>query len=210
MHMATSVPVPEDELTEFLERFCVITGLPVAAMALRSGARDEYRIDRVSGEEVAPLLGVTVPPGVGIGGQATFLRRPVVVDEYQDAAGITHDHNQLLAELKVHAVAAIPVVDGDEVVAVVYGGQRSRKPIGEGPIHRGQRLIDDYRALIIGSVDPLMEMTVDQLRGRLAHVHDELTAIARTTSDEATRDRLSALVDMTRMPPDDHTRSRKA
>lgn len=189
--------MPVDELGEFLERFRVITGFPLAALALRTTERDAYRIDHISGQDAGPLLGVTLPPGVGLAGQATFLRRPVVVTDYY-AANITHEHNQVLAKLNVHAVVAIPVIDGDEVLAVVYGGQRSRKPIGEGPVHRGQRLIDDYRDLIIGSVDPRIPLTLDQLRDRLRKVHDELTDIAGTTSDESTRQRLTALVDRSR------------
>lgn len=105
----------------------------VFAGRVRSGT---LRISNLRGNRCEALRGLSLPPGVGLGGRATTLGRPVSVQDYSCARAITHEYDSAVAREGLRALVAIPTHVHGQVSAVLYGGVRA-------PMSIGDRAVDD-------------------------------------------------------------------
>src|SRR5215831_11264727 len=83
------------------------------------------------------LDGLVVPAGWGLAGRVIDSRRPHWVRDYVTDETITHIDrvDSSVAAEGVHAILAVPVLDRDRVLGVLYAGQRSVGPFGGGTIN---------------------------------------------------------------------------
>lgn len=163
-------------------------------------------LNRFSGPVVGPLSGVKLRAGLGVGGKAAVTQLPVVVSDYVESRGITHQYDAVIKAEKLRSMAAVPVVVGRQTVAVVYGALRTPEPLGGRTI---ETLLREVRALeqqlaVERALEEVRAVTLDdvfrenqQLRHSLRELHTDLRRIAMGTPDAATqialRDRLRML-----------------
>jgi LuxR family transcriptional regulator, regulator of acetate metabolism len=160
------------------------------------------------------MRGVVIAAGMGAGGKALQLGRPVLVNDYLHATTISHVYDHKVIQEQTHGLLAVPVPVGRELRAVLYGAARTTQPLGDRVLAASARV-----AAVVGrelaveyEVARRLRM-VEEFRRReeprpavdLREVHEELLSIARATSDEALRDRLLVLCDRLR-PPSGHGR----
>ncbi len=117
-----------------LTRMRGVTGLPLTFGGPVDAER-QTSLTQFAGPVVGPLRGVTLDCGRGLGGKVVALRRPVVVNDYVSATGITHHYDHVIQAEGLHAMVAVPVVVGRVVRAVLYGAQRGDLPIGDRIVH---------------------------------------------------------------------------
>lgn len=103
----------------------------VFAGRVRSGT---LRISDLRGNRCEALRGLALPPGVGLGGRATTLGRPVSVRDYSGALAITHEYDSAVAREGLRALVAVPARAHGQVSAVLYGGVRAATNIGDRAI----------------------------------------------------------------------------
>lgn len=195
--------MPRARLEDLVDRVRISAGLDGsfgAEIAPRSGS---YVIDRVSGERMRPVLGLTIPAGAGIGGKALLLGRPIAVTDYQRADGITHDFDKPVAESGLRSILAIPVMLDGTPRAMLYGALRSPNPISERRLDIAYRLINEYRFDL--RVDDEVARQIDELdapadtresalmREQLRAIHAEARALAERVTDPELRARIEAL-----------------
>jgi DNA-binding CsgD family transcriptional regulator len=106
------------------------TGLPLTFGGPVDAGR-QPRLTQFAGPIAGPLRGVMLEYGQGLGGKVVALRRPIVVNDYLTAPGISHHYDHIIAAEGLHAMVAAPVVVGRVVRAVLYGALRSAVPIGD-------------------------------------------------------------------------------
>ncbi len=118
------------EIRRALARMRDSTGLPLTfGGEVTSGLR--VRLSQFAGPSTGALRGVTLECGRGLGGKVVALRRPIVVNDYLQAPGISHHYDHIIAAEGLRAMAAAPVVVGRTVRAVLYGALRSAVPLGD-------------------------------------------------------------------------------
>ncbi len=116
-------PQLDDALALTLERFCATTGWCYGEvwLPLRDGVTLERRGVHVGREGLEPLSSpagvVTMRLGEGLAGRAWAEQQSVWVPDFDGEASLPRRREAALAG--VHAGAAIPVLDGDTVVAVL-------------------------------------------------------------------------------------------
>jgi len=103
----------------------------VFAGRVRSGT---LRISNLRGNRSEALRGLSLPPGVGLGGKATTLGRPVSVRDYSCALAITHEYDSAVAREGLRALVAVPARVHGQVSVVIYGGVRAAMSIGDRAI----------------------------------------------------------------------------
>ncbi|WFR71064.1 helix-turn-helix transcriptional regulator [Prescottella defluvii] len=105
------------------------SGLAVVfAGRVRSGT---LRISNLRGNRSEALRGLSLPPGIGLGGRATALGRPVSVRDYSCALAITHEYDSAVAREGLRALVAVPARVHGHVSVVLYGGVRAAMSIGD-------------------------------------------------------------------------------
>ncbi|WP_433604710.1 GAF domain-containing protein [Prescottella agglutinans] len=116
------------------------------------------RISNLRGNRSEALRGLSLPPGVGLGGRATTLGRPVSVRDYSCALAITHEYDSAVAREGLRALVAVPARVHGRVSAVLYGGIRSAMSIGDRAIAdlvaAGRQLSRDLEAAPAGAAAP--------------------------------------------------------
>ncbi|OYD67182.1 GAF domain-containing protein [Rhodococcus sp. OK302] len=108
------------------------SGLAVAFAGRVSS--ETLRITNLRGNRCEALYGLSLPPGVGLGGKATTLGRPVSVRDYSCARAITHEYDSAVAREGLRALIAVPARVHGQVRAVLYGGVRTAMSIGDRAI----------------------------------------------------------------------------
>jgi signal transduction histidine kinase len=78
----------------------------------------------LSGARGGSLQQLNVRRGLGLGGRVFASAVPATVDDYTAARSITHDFDTPVRAEGLHALAAVPIVSGDSVAAIVYAGTR--------------------------------------------------------------------------------------
>lgn len=124
------------------------SGLTVVfAGRVRSGT---LRISNLRGNRCEALRGLSLPPGVGLGGRATTLGRPVTVQDYTCARAITHEYDSAVEREGLRALIAVPARVNGQVSAVLYGAVRAAVSIDDRAIDElvsvGRQLIRDLEA----------------------------------------------------------------
>lgn len=140
------------DLDRALETAQERAGFAVAfAGRVRSGT---LRISNLRGNRSEALRGLALPPGVGLGGRATTLGRPVSVRDYSCALAITHEYDSAVAREGLRALVAVPARVHGQVSVVLYGGVRSAMSIGDRAIADlvtvGRQLSLDLEAALAG------------------------------------------------------------
>lgn len=182
-----------------------MTGLSTVfgGAALPGGPQPAERlvISVLRGNLTDSLSGLSVPVGTGLGGKAIARGEPMVVNDYANARGITHDYDQQVVEHeRITSVFAVPIRAQGHVLGVFYGAVRDRLPIGDVALRRAvgiaykieRELRDLLRAL------PQQPAPVRQLApprpdtGGANHTEilTELRSIVGEIADPALRERL--------------------
>lgn len=86
------------------------------------------------------LRNLEVPRGLGLGGKAFALGRPVWVPDYCSSAQITHDFDAVIRSEGIGAMVAVPLVHDDRIVGVAYGAHRGPRALGDVMIHGMEQL----------------------------------------------------------------------
>jgi DNA-binding NarL/FixJ family response regulator len=206
---------PVMSVDHLIRQIRAVTAVDVAFGGTLSAANGSLVIDRLSGARTGALRSLRIRTGLGLGGKAMLLRRPVAVRDYQQAGGITHEYDRAVAAEGLRAVFAIPVIIGAGVRAVVYGALRQDAPLGDRTLAAAagsiaaavreaeiatevERRLATHQARRAELSEQAQETRC--LAQRLREAQTELTAIAAQTSDPVLRARLDALSDTLRAP----------
>lgn len=170
-----------------------------------------YELDGVAtvcaihGNRTTNLQGLRVETGRGLGGRALAEARPRLTAYYERSEQITHDYDQQVTGEGVTSLAAIPVLVGDTVRAVLYAGAHQQtslngvlqRPVAEitGAVGHEIRMRDEARrraAALAESVAPPRELPGRQLE-ELRESYAELRSIASGIEDPGLKARLTTL-----------------
>jgi LuxR family transcriptional regulator, regulator of acetate metabolism len=204
------VTVPDHEmlLHAALSRMSRATNLPVAFGGAASHCGRQVRLTEFVGTNSGALRNLVITSGAGLGGHVLRSARPGSVDDYASDLRISHEYDRPVTAEGLRAIAAVPIVAGDTVAAVLYGGIRE-------PLTIGARVLD---AMVQVAVRTGIELTVRaQVEQRLAELeaaevtkaarealavpewervreaHAELRSIAREIADPNLRQRLESV-----------------
>jgi DNA-binding CsgD family transcriptional regulator len=147
-------------------------------------------IERVRGGVTTALQDLAVRGGTGLGGKAMVLRRPVTVNDYLSARGISHHYDGPVSREGIHAIMAVPIVVSNRVAGVLYAALRQRLGIGDRMQHlavttaqQTQRRLAavsrrdqdprDVRAELRSVIDRVVD---PDIRARLEAIHARLSA----------------------------------
>ncbi|MFC5826454.1 helix-turn-helix transcriptional regulator [Nonomuraea insulae] len=200
-----------------LSRMRHTTGLPVLFAGALS-TNGTVRLTELSGTRTDALRGLAIRAGHGLGGRVLVTARPDSVDDYTADARISHEYDKPVSAEGLRAIAAAPVVVGETVSCLLYGGIRE-------PLSLGARVLDGMGTIAIRlsvelAVRAEVERRVAELEtaaitraarrppgpGRepeweqLREAHAELRSIAREITDPALRDRLQSVCDRLTSP----------
>ena len=118
------------DLPAALGRIRRVTGLPVAFGGLVSADGRQMRLTDFAGTATLALNGLIVSAGNGLGGRVVTSARPGRVEDYAADPRISHEYDAPVCTEGLRAIAAVPVVMGGSVLAVLYAG--TREPIAVG------------------------------------------------------------------------------
>ncbi|MCL9760601.1 LuxR C-terminal-related transcriptional regulator [Frankia sp. AiPa1] len=91
-------------------------------------------VTNVDGPAPSGLLGASVPPGTGIGGQVVRHSRPVVINDSAATRRVLRSTAVPFEGSEFGAILAVPVSMGGTVVAVLYGAMRTEVPFTEAAV----------------------------------------------------------------------------
>ncbi|MQA10276.1 MAG: GAF domain-containing protein [Pseudonocardiaceae bacterium] len=171
----------------------------------RVGSRSsDFVISHTDGARTHALHNLQIRCGLGLGGKAISLRRPVWVRDYPEAQGITHDYDQAVQAEQLRAVFAIPLVVDQTVYGVVYGALRQDLAIGDRVLSAAELVVRHVARYFPGTstastspTQPPATMPLDSdgadaaMVETLRDAHAELVTIAAHTTDETVRQRLT-------------------
>ncbi|GAA3343309.1 helix-turn-helix transcriptional regulator [Amorphoplanes nipponensis] len=112
------------DLSAALGRVRRVTGLPVAFGGAVAADARAMRLTAFAGTMTAALHGLVVSAGHGLGGQVVSTARPARVEDYAADPRISHEYDKPVTAEGLRAIAAVPVVVGGSVLAVLYAGTR--------------------------------------------------------------------------------------
>lgn len=122
-------PSDEDALRGELRLLRGRTSFPVLfAGAVENG---RMRLSGFAGTRSAVLRGLVIDARCGLGGRAMAEQRPEAAADYFNSSHITHDYDVQVAREGIESLLAVPVVVRGATRAAIYGGLRSRQPIGD-------------------------------------------------------------------------------
>jgi DNA-binding CsgD family transcriptional regulator/GAF domain-containing protein len=198
-----------------LSRMRRVTGLPVAFGGAASGRSQSVRLTEFAGTRTTALRALVITAGNGLGGRVLVTVRPGSVDDYAADSRISHEYDKPVTAEGLRAIAAVPVVAGGLVAAVLYGGTRE-------PLALGNRVLDAMSQVAAWAGIELaveseverrltaLETTVITKAARAAHAapeweqlreaHAELRSIARQITDPVLRRRLDVICDRLTRP----------
>lgn len=121
-------------LREVSRRIRADTGLDVAyAAQIERG--DLLVIRGWSGARSRLLRNLEVRRGLGLGGKAFALARPVWVPDYCASRQITHDFDEVIRDEGIGAMVAVPLVHDGAMLGVAYGALRESTQVGDTVLH---------------------------------------------------------------------------
>lgn len=181
-------------MAPYLYELKQVTGAEMAFGGLRAGPGAPLVLSTFVGSKSEALRGVQVESGLGLGGKAMSVGRPIHVRDYHLARGITHHYDGPVRQEGLHAMLAVPILTRSGPVGVIYAGMRHPELIGDRVMDRAIAVARrmEYDASVSAEVDRrLAELTaaMDLPSGsdqRLRDVHAEL-ALIRGTAQGATR-----------------------
>jgi len=172
------------------------------------------RMTQVCGGLTQSLSGLTITSGAGLGGKSLLLARPVRVDDYLNARGITHNYDHAVAQERLQTVAAIPVRVGTSPRYVLYVGTRGEKALGDRWLDAMAPVVRELEQEIAVTEEverrlraftptvPAPRRETGLSAGELREIAGELAELAGSVHDTSLRERLQALHD--RFAPGEH------
>lgn len=118
----------------------------LAFSATVDGDLGTFVLDRFDGARTSSLDGVVSPFGEGLGGRCIGLRRPVFVQDYARARGISHRFDAQVAGEGLRSVLAVPLIRAGQVERIVYAGVRRSIGFGERLVDQVVRAVARHRA----------------------------------------------------------------
>ncbi len=106
------------------------TGIPVTIGGV-VGDGHTLVLSESLGMRTSAMKDLKVHLGAGVGGRVMATGKPLGVADYQRAGVITHEYDLPVLSEGLRSIAAIPVVVGKDVRAVLYGGVHSSVRFGE-------------------------------------------------------------------------------
>lgn len=88
------------------------------------------------GRNETVLRQIRLSSGQGLGGKVVALRKPVLVTDYVHDPAITTHFRDLAIMESLGAMAAMPVIDGGDVMAIIYAATRDGSHPGDDAITR--------------------------------------------------------------------------
>ena len=88
------------------------------------------------GRNDAVLRRIRLSSGQGLGGKVVALRRPVLVTDYIHDPAITSHFRDLAVMESLGGMAAVPVLDGGEMAAIIYAATRDGSHLGDDAVTR--------------------------------------------------------------------------
>ncbi|WP_322748284.1 MULTISPECIES: LuxR C-terminal-related transcriptional regulator [unclassified Frankia] len=216
-HRPAGIPALErrELLRAALGRMRRVTGLPVAFGGEVSPGGRGVRLTEFAGTWTDALPNLVVSAGNGLGGRVLLAARPGSVDDYAADSRISHEYDKQVTAEGLRAIAAVPVLVGESVFSVLYGGVREPQPLGGWVLAAMNQI-----AVGVG-----VELTVrSEVERRLAELetaaiirsareapaapgwedvreaHAELRSIAQEITDAALRRRLQLVCDRLTRP----------
>ncbi|MGH3278796.1 MAG: LuxR C-terminal-related transcriptional regulator [Trebonia sp.] len=193
-----------------LSRMRQVTGLPVTFGGAVSRDGQSVRLTELAGTCTGALRGLVITAGNSLGGRVLVTARPGSVDDYTANARISHEYDKPVTAEGLRAIAAVPVVAGGSVAAVLYGGIRE-------PLMLGNRVLGAMSQVAARAGNELavrseverrlaeLETAAITRAAREAHAapeweqvreaHAELRSIARQITDPVLRNRLETVCD---------------
>src|SRR4051794_31332126 len=113
-----------------LGRMRQTTRLPVVFGGALSAADRTVHLAELAGPRPGARRGLAIRAGKGWGGQVLLTGRPGRVDDYATDAWISHEYDRPVTAEGLRAIAAVPVIAGDSLVGLLYGGVREPLPLG--------------------------------------------------------------------------------
>ena len=108
-----------------------VAGVDLAVGALMAPGADHFVIDRLVGVTTEGLRDLRVSVGAGLGGKATLLAKPVQVQDYCSAGGITHDYDDAVRRERIRASFAVPIRVPRGPRGVLWGALRHECVFGD-------------------------------------------------------------------------------
>ena len=88
------------------------------------------------GRNEAVLRKIRLSSGQGLGGKVVALRRPVLVTDYVHDSAITPHFRDLAVMESLGGMAAVPVLDGGDMAAIIYAATRDGSCLGDDSVTR--------------------------------------------------------------------------
>jgi LuxR family transcriptional regulator, regulator of acetate metabolism len=152
-------------------------------------------ITHLNGAKTRSLANLVIRPGEGLGGKAVMMRRPVSVDSYLTAQGITHVFDNAVSAEQLETVVALPIVVEDVARMVIYLGNRSRVELGDrwfdafAPVvrklTRDISIDDEVRRRLSLLTQPRDAVPSPQGNPNMGEIAEELDELAAMITDEA-------------------------
>ncbi|GAA3908997.1 helix-turn-helix transcriptional regulator [Actinoplanes auranticolor] len=118
------------DLSAALGRVRRVTGLPVAFGGAVAADGRAMRLTDFAGTVTGALHGLVVSAGQGLGGRVVSTARPGRVEDYAADPRISHEYDKPVTAEGLRAIAAMPVMVGGSVLAVLYAGTREPLSVG--------------------------------------------------------------------------------
>jgi LuxR family transcriptional regulator, regulator of acetate metabolism len=165
-----------------------LTGLPVVFGGPVSPAG--VVLSESAGMRTHSLYNLVVAPHRGLGGHALQARKPVSVLHYRSSAAISHDYDRQVSAEGLVSLVAIPVLEGQQTRAVLYGALRRPDPIGDLAIDKLVAAAGQLSAALRAQ-----DRSAGAAPARHPGARDELAAVfnqLRRLADEISSPRLKA------------------
>ena len=197
-------------LRSALGRVRQVTGLPVLFAGSVSPSSWHVRLTEFAGTSSGALRDLVIRTGHGLGGRVLQTATPGRVDDYATDTRISHEYDQPVRAEGLRAIAAVPVMAGESVSGLLYGGIREPLPLGNRVLD-GMTLVAarlgaelTVRAEVARRTAELETAAIIRAareaptapeREQLREAHAELRLIAQEVADPVLRRRLQDLCD---------------
>lgn len=200
-------PDVEHVIAEAVRDIARMSDMPVAFGGQVDRGGRSFVVTQLSGTVTHSLMRLRVCLGQGLGGKALAMARPVTVQDYEVAQGITHLYDRAVLPEKLHAMMAMPIQVNNTTRAVLYLAIRKRMSLGDrllehvAPVLRRLErdlVIEDELQRRLSALPSADQQQTSALPGaqqsaEAIELQAELAAIAESTADDAARERLLKL-----------------
>lgn len=109
-------------------------GLPVSLFALHDPDDDSFAMRGTCGTRTDQLAQVRLLADQGIGGRVVAEQSTVVAEDYLTDSRISNHFRPIVGREELRGMAAVPILQGDRPIGVLYGAHRSVGRPGDGVV----------------------------------------------------------------------------